>query len=315
MRTVKHLPTTLPVQTNLFDYRVFLREKLFPFSYIPYFTKHLKIKIHQGLIVLENDVKAKSLFDPPERTSNDIRCFSYNSRLRMQKLLAKINFSSYGPPIFLTTTFHNIYSSDKMLLKKLLDNYIKSALRIKYKFHYIWRLEFQKRGAPHFHFILLPFTNLDTNQKKSFQRSLKKKWLHFLKDNSLFTNLYSTKFIDIENTKSVSAYLSKYMAKTDNQLKENSPGRFWGYSRKIEISPIFSLDLSRKSYAIIKKILSNYLKTKIKVNDYLLENFDTLSSLSIFLTISTLKTLFLENLFDKYYNIEIEQIKLFLFCK
>lgn len=312
MSPLNNRPISLNRSSDLFPNETVFQKSPLPFSLNPYLSTHFKIEIFSGMFNLINELKSNQQFEIPTRKTGDIKNFSENSRRRCQKLLAKIKFSSYGAPIFLTTTFHNIFPNDQQDLKKLLDNFLRSCQRTKYKFHYVWRLELQKRGAPHFHFIILPLKSLDTNQSKSFKRYIKSKWLHFLKDNSYNTFLFACKFIDIENKTGLRSYISKYVSKIDNQEKQKSLGRIWGYSRDLNCSPVFSIYLTEKIFIHIKKCLYEKIKDQIKNNDRLLENFETQDSISWFCEMKYLKEFFENEFFRDPGNFCINQIKDFL---
>lgn len=235
----------------------------------------------------------------------------------MMKLLGKVHYQSYGTPIFLTTTFHNIGPSNRLELKKILDNYIKSLHKLKFNFHVIWRLEFQKRGMPHFHFILLPLTQLDVNQTESLKRNVKVRWFRYLKDYSYFSHLYSCKFIPVYDMRSVSSYLSKYMAKCDLDSNVRSYGRFWGYTRALKLKPYATFKFPLKFYMKIKKIICDHLKQRMQMDSIFDDNFDSLNGIEIFLRPDELLELFRQNLFDKSSNNFFEAIveKLIQICE
>lgn len=299
MSAIKQPLKIKSIQLDAFEKQKSLNLRRVPFSSVPYFTEPPTLTIYQNSISLSNNFSKQSKSIIPERKKNDINNFSKNSRLRCIQLLSKVKFTDYGKPIFLTTTFHNIYPKQQKELKKLLDNFIKSSLRIKYKFHYIWRLELQKRGAPHFHFILLPLFQLDKNQVVSMQKHIKSKWLSFLKDNSLFTNLYSCKFIETKNIKNVSSYLSKYVSKTDSTKKQIKLGRIWGYSRNININPISKKNISFHTFAEVKKIILKYLSGKIKISDQFRLNLTNLKSLNILIDVKEFRDLIRQSLVDR----------------
>lgn len=93
--------------------------------------------------------------EPPKRERGDIVGFSKGSRLRLLRKLNKINPDNTSQVFHITLTYPKRFPADGVTHKADLDAFIK---RCKRKFsdeiEYLWKLEFQKRGAPHYHMIL-----------------------------------------------------------------------------------------------------------------------------------------------------------------
>lgn len=87
-----------------------------------------------------------------------VAAFSAASRLRLMQKMATIKPVRNFHALFITLTYGQDYPSPT-LAKRHLDNFLK---RLRRRWLYVsgfWRLEFQKRGAPHFHLVLfgVPF--------------------------------------------------------------------------------------------------------------------------------------------------------------
>jgi hypothetical protein len=105
---------------------------------------------------------------------------------------------------FITVTFKDVeqylnFKEKKFrsLLKNLLKNYFVES--------YFWCLEFQKRGVPHYHLLVLKTTN-----KKIGFIDLKKKYKQYVG----FTNIKQV------YTKNILAYLTKYLLKSFDKRKK-----------------------------------------------------------------------------------------------
>lgn len=135
---------------------------------------------------------------PGRRNSRVRRAFSISrARLRIRRLISA-NSGQYGcRDIFITFTF----AENKIALKEANKCWTEFIKRLNYhlgfKVKYVAVVEFQKRGAVHYHciFFNLPF-------------------LPDIKEN--FSRIWSHGFINIQSVKkirSVGAYLSKYLQK------------------------------------------------------------------------------------------------------
>jgi hypothetical protein len=149
------------------------------------------------------------------------------ARLKVRKIRAT----------FITLTFTEIVSNEraKTVFKRF-------AMRLRRKFpdaSAVWRMEFQERGAIHFHLLCfkLPFW---------LQSRLQVEWEACTEEARSIANIKL-----VHGARSVMAYVSKYIAKVDNREptslddgsyqhggeKTCTAGRFWGYINK-ELLPL-----------------------------------------------------------------------------
>jgi len=172
-------------------------------------------------------------------TRGVISGFSAKSRHRLLKLIATINFEGHKA-IFVTLTYPAEFP-DPMTAKAHCRAFLKRINRMypDVKPAVLWRLEFQERGAPHFHlmFFDLPFTEKDTIQRL---------WMEVIgvTDTRVFTRIEF-----IKSPRQAMHYVAKYMAKrrgfsggfnglpypaTDD---EDTPqlGRLWGIENRINL--------------------------------------------------------------------------------
>lgn len=170
--------------------------------------------------------------------------FSSGSRGRFFELINRIDFGRKC--VFLTLTFGDEFP-DVQTAKNALRAFLE---RMRRKFtdrdvSAIWRMEFQERGAPHFHLI---FFNLPWIDKKEIQRW----WSEIINVSEPFTRIEM-----IYSVKKLVNYVAKYLAKVDigqDNSGFNSPtylhayaekydrniGRLWGYYNK-HLIPFFPL--------------------------------------------------------------------------
>lgn len=149
--------------------------------------------------------------------------FSRKSRLRLLKMVSRLEKTASG--LFLTFTYRanmQDHSQAKthldLLLRWLKYNYAEGA--------FLWRMEYQQRGAIHFHIIAFNIHRVDIAKITAY-------WQEMTGDDS---------YPDVEtmhNRRKAMFYVSKYVAKTEKHLPSgfiNEPypeklqftGRFWG---------------------------------------------------------------------------------------
>lgn len=169
---------------------------------------------------------------PPTRT--EIFQFSENSRRRLR--FAALNA---WPKLIsqFCLTYHEHFPSDGKELKRQLHNFLK-VFRKRYPGTvYLWILEFQRRGAPHFH-LFLPFS-----PSPEVGRELAAIWLRVSGQSddqqAVAFHEHSRNFItwDMGN----GSYICKYIEKSrQKDVPDNfvNVGRFWGASRGLVPMPI-----------------------------------------------------------------------------
>lgn len=159
----------------------------------------------------------------------DIFQFSKESARR---LLFVCRNSGYLIKSQICLTFHEKWPLNGLVLKSALNNLL-VQIRAQYPgVNYLWCLEFQKRGAPHFHlFTSIPVTD------KTFQPFVTKKWLkitdetenakcrwwHNRPENFFSWDMGSGGYI-------IKEYITKAEQKDVPEAFHNV-GRFWGTSR------------------------------------------------------------------------------------
>jgi len=90
-----------------------------------------------------------------------------------------------------------------------------------------WFLEFQKRGAPHFHGII---------SKEVTDEELKKEWYKIVNSNDPKHLIHGAHISAIRSTDGYAHYLTGYLTKEGQKfvpLEFQDVGRFWGYSRSL----------------------------------------------------------------------------------
>jgi len=163
-----------------------------------------------------------------------VREFSRKSRNRLIQKFARLS-KKKGKSVFITLTYPAIYPNPQDA-KVHLDTFLKRIYR---QFPFasgFWRLEFQKRGAPHFHLILfgLPFVDKST---------ICQMWGEIIGHDRPFTRIEL-----IRGWRKLMSYVSKYVAKESDSgyvpagenaagvggfnLEPYLTGRWWGVHNK-----------------------------------------------------------------------------------
>lgn len=213
----------------------------------------------------------------------EIRDFSAASRRRLQRKLATINEDEAGGlPDFLTLTYPGEYSGDWQRWKRDLEAF-RHALERKWPQVWgVWRLEFQKRGAPHFHALLWDGPQMvgmevrdgatgkniviadgqNEHNKKVFEW-MSQTWYRIVGSGDAKHLLAGTRIEPIQTWNGVRYYTSKYLAK----LPEGGfcpvayTGRFWGVigGKRWRVS-LFQRQMGEETYFKMRRVLRRRLE-------------------------------------------------------
>ena len=189
-------------------------------------------------------------FDRGYRTDVDtkrgqIKGFSRKSRQRLMRKIHSINADEVGKPVFLTLTYPKDYPTDTKTFKRHLDVFNKSLVRAYPDIWGLWRMEFQERGAVHFHYLL--WDGIHVNTVKGYSKKRKKitmvndrhdkhnqdvfSWIsqtwYDIVDSGDINHLAAGTSIEmVDSWNGVVHYTSKYITKADSE--NHNCGRYWG---------------------------------------------------------------------------------------
>jgi hypothetical protein len=110
----------------------------------------------------------------PKRS--EISEFSEKSRQRLRLSLAKVDQSKCGRPIFGTLTYPADFPLDQETFKRHLKIFSQRFLRSFPAAGFHWKLEFQARGAAHFHPIFWNLSGDDRGFLREFRGWLAQNW-------------------------------------------------------------------------------------------------------------------------------------------
>jgi hypothetical protein len=110
------------------------------------------INFYSGASLLSASRGADKIPFPHEVHRRGLASFSPNSRRRLMRQLAKVRRDNV--PLFATLTYPGVWPEDPGEWKRHLDNFIKRLGRQFPNVSGVWKMEPQKRGAPHFHLFV-----------------------------------------------------------------------------------------------------------------------------------------------------------------
>jgi hypothetical protein len=236
-------------------------------------------------IQLEKELSQVS-YEEHGKTRGNISTFSFKSRRRLMVYMASIDLESAGLPTFLTLTYPGTWHRDPELWKRQLKAFNAALFRKWPNAWGVWRLEFQKRGAPHFHLLLWDGPTVEAVQAKRpngkmcmiaipGSRSRKNRKVFEWTSESWFRVVDSrdekhrhagTRIEPVMSVNGVMSYSAKYLAKpTEEQAEtfEGGTGRHWGRigEDRWKIQE-YSVDLTGPEALKMRRVMRKFIESK-----------------------------------------------------
>lgn len=230
-----------------------------------------RVKVLPGGMVAKQ-FKGASIKMPKGGPRGEVCGFSKSSSKRLKLKLMMLNFQACEGG-FLTLTWHNFWAGDWKEWKKARRRFER---RLYYHWPtllgHIWRLEFQQRGAPHFH-LLLCWQIGGAPQEDWFDTWVRAVWNECIgavgdADHAK----YGAKYINIKEGKgglgALIGYLCKEMGKSDQaHLKGEDgdalpTGRTWGIVGDVPMGKEVEIELTPQEWAAFCDRVQVYGKGK-----------------------------------------------------
>lgn len=138
-----------------------------------------------------------------------------------------------------------------------------------------WRVEFQKRGAPHFHVLLWVKDRLPP----TFKLWLSHSWYNIVGSEDEKHLRAGTNAQELDCRRAVRLYVSKYVGKltpaVDNETGEimqpDGWGRNWALFGDLDMSPVVEMELEQTEYVMLRRLIRSWLKSRgsLRYADYL----------------------------------------------
>jgi len=170
--------------------------------------------------------------DDQEKTKRrEITEWSNGSRFRLKWFLATLTRAEVGRAIILTLTYPSEFPApeDHATYKNHLRVFYQGLCRHFPGCSGVWKLEFQQRGAAHFHLICL---NLHGEEIDALRVWVETRWYKIAHNGDKHLGKAACNLERIKTAAGGMSYLVKYVSKGDQTMPGNFTGRYWASSGK-----------------------------------------------------------------------------------
>ena len=219
------------------------------------------VDVQENLTTLSLGVGKINPYAGIRSTRGNVVAFSKSSRLRLQRTLSAVRWSTLSPPTWCTLTYHHARDVDSAAAVHDLQRWLDRIEAKVGKCHYIWRLEMQVRGVPHFHVILWPPNDAAPWQRAPYRSWLADQWHAVVSPGDKAHAKHGAKIDALDSYRHASRYISKYVAKEPNVDGDTYRGRRWATSHGLPRDVISSTDLSRRAALLLRRHLRRYVRS------------------------------------------------------
>lgn len=183
--------------------------------------------------------------------------YSRASRRRCLRLFASLNRHEVELPLFVTLTYPAAFPADPRRWKRDLDVMLKRVLRRWPAAAIVWKLEPQKRGAPHFHLAVFGVGFIERGW-------LSAAWYEVVGSGDPKHLQAGTQVERVKNWRGVMAYAAKYIGKEVAAVDwPEYVGRWWGVAGRANLPELwYHQRLGRGPWFAFRRVLYRYLKQK-----------------------------------------------------
>ena len=195
----------------------------------------------------------------------EIKGFSSASRRRLINFLFSLE---HPPEVMVTLTYPEKWEADYHKWKRDLDVFFKRVARKFPEYWFVWKLEFQKRGAPHFHLLGSFGKGVVVNQ--ALKEWVSRAWYEVVNSGDEKHLLAGTNVEVLDSNKKVRAYVCKYVSKEDvpkaEDGKEIKVGRWWGKSGSVPAVVRIAIRLNYSEWVIVRRLVKKWVKAQARQN-------------------------------------------------
>jgi hypothetical protein len=163
-------------------------------------------------------------------------------------------------PNFLTLTYPAEWTWDAELWKRHLKIFSQRFIRRFPTAGFIWKLEFQQRGAPHFHPFVWGIP--ESEGWRSIVDFISEAWFEVVRSGDQKHFIAGTRVEKMRSATAAIRYVGGYASKTDQTLVGKNVGRYWGVVGKENIpwGPAEVIELDEQQAKVVLRTFRRFIK-------------------------------------------------------
>jgi len=201
--------------------------------------------------------------------------------------------------VFITFTYPAEFPTDPPTIKAHRNQFLQSLRRIIPSHHYIWRLEWQERGAPHYHMVLWIRQFADDPSVRDQMIAIAGSWHEITGSGSKAHEAYGVQWEEMNSYRQTSKYISKYVGKHEDTEDHGYNGRRWAASTGLPRPTLYDDDIPIAVYTQMIRSFRRWLRKSKRSRRWVREALDGHHTVSIYADNDMVFRL-LEHFLDEY---------------
>ncbi len=193
-----------------------------------------------------------------------IKEWSAASRSRLKHTLGRLHRKELGRAMIVTLTYPaECPAPDDHEVYKAHLHRFNLALRRRWPLcSGIWKLEFQARGAAHYHFMLFGLHDEPLEALRTWTRET---WYRIAHNGDSHQGCAGTQVDPIKTTGGAMGYFAKYLGKGDQTMPGNFSGRYWGKvnAARLPVAPAKAIEVPHQIAATIRRIACKKVQSDV----------------------------------------------------
>lgn len=185
--------------------------------------------------------------------------FTAGSKRRLMYKLGQVQRAKL--PVMITLTYPGEYTQKSAVWKSHLRRFYQRMKRRYKDVAFIWKLEPQQRGAPHYHLLAWGLDKIPLYTLKGW---VSKAWYQVVGSGDIKHLIAGTRVETVRNRRGVMAYASKYLGKVMENIDWDQPGRFWGVkgSENMPWGTLVECAITYRQAVKLLRLMRRYMKCK-----------------------------------------------------
>jgi hypothetical protein len=221
----------------------------------PYLDRPNRINISNFLVTIDQGENTNMSPAPKMHKRGIITNFSRKSARRMKIKVCGIDWSAYKTRLFFTCTFGQSFPTKTEDLNYYRESILRNIRSHAHADLILWRKEFQKRGAPHFHFLLFYLTKLSDQDMRHFAHLLKDDWGWLTFHLNPLSHTVGSDIRECNSNNKMFFYLSKYLGKINEEKSPTYLGRIWGIDGDVIAASELSFETSYEYLLQLRRVI------------------------------------------------------------
>jgi hypothetical protein len=192
----------------------------------------------------------------PHSTRGIVHGFSRKSRGRMLRQVAKIDTTVLSSSLLVTLTYPAAFPTESYTYRQHFHNFSRRLVKTFPTSSAIWKLEFQDRGAAHYHLIVtgVPFLA---------RGWLSRVWYQTVGSGDPRHLRAGTQVNRCKSARKACAYAAKYVAKVSDDVPAFHVGRFWGVVGRSRLrQSCLQWPLERRGATRLSRLIRNVVERR-----------------------------------------------------